>query len=90
MGFLERDMIHKMKNKFTKTEPMKWSIPNKLVQNKKVFQRSRRAPKQKSKTKYLQDLSGNSVLLSPIERFSVEDDICTIASFGTINTAFSA
>ena len=45
---------------------------------------------QSRKTKYLQNLSSNSVLLAPIERFSVEDDICTIASFGTVNIAFSA
>lgn len=40
--------------------------------------------------KYLQNLSSNSVFLAPIERFSVEDDVCTIARFGTINTAFSS
>ena len=61
-----------------------------IVQDKRKTILEMQKEHQSRKTKYLQTLSSNSVLLAPIERFSVEDDICTIASFGTINIAFSA
>ena len=45
---------------------------------------------QKDFLSFGEKISGVTVLLGPTERFSVEDGICTIASFETINIAFSA
>jgi hypothetical protein len=72
---------------------LRWRPTQLMVSSQQTFKRVKYYRKVEywgRKTKYLQNLCSNSVLLAPIERLSVEDDVCAVTRFGAVDIAFSS